>query len=650
MNRNYYCKVNSQEEADELLDKLKSIGEPINKLNFISISWYKIGYDTGTWSLLTQSHISRIKNATEVPASELIDYVTGKKLNKDALLEEAKRRYPIGTKFKSALKGDKHPFQTIVKENIYLDKVDGRQVIWNGDGCGFIYDDENWAEILEKPKVEPKFEVGKWYKNIGFSKEYIGKLDRIESEEFWVTEYIYRDKWGKDNAYFVFFSDVQEVSLEEIQQYLPADHPDKIKQEVKEEVKPIERWSVESYVVFLKDYGGHSKGTIDIIKNTGKHFITVKNCFFNSGDDECNLYKDTECEWFPTLQEAQKFSDELLGKSKTGLRVEDLVEGEIYVNGPDNGTMWCYIIKYSKNSFKKAVGLYKTGVYSAEYCNYMGDYTEGWLLRLATPDEKKWLNTCIKQDKFIEQSELDKYDNEGNLMEKNEEYPEYVKLINTGGCIGEAPIINRIYKLVKDNRGNYQYEFLLDNVYKFGFDDRNGEFTKYFEPSTKEDYDAQFKKDEDYKVGDWVVVLDTPNIRKWDKGTRAIGYVFQIREDKDYYKVFIKGEGSAIDPINKYGINYKLEDVRKALPHEIPVENSVKQYPYTPEESIKLDFEVKWKEPRYIGGVDPISAFSCGIFEQMKKQSPQSRKTPDLIDKSKVKVEIKRTKVKQIKL
>lgn len=634
MNRNYYCKVNSQEEADELLDKLKSIGEPINKLNFISISWYKIGYDTGTWSLLTQSHISRIKNATEVPASELIDYVTGKKLDKDALLEEAKRRYPVGTEFKSTYQGD---WAKVI--DLDFKWVEQYKAIQNSNG-GWVYQLGNWAEIIEEPKVETKFEKGKWYyyehgENV--KDKYYLKYDKHNSDKFYYIEYIKLMKNAKairqvSNIPFKFMYNIKEVPLSEIQQYLPDEHPDKIK-EVKEKIKSTITWKIGDYVVFVEDWNRSKKGNIDKIKKLGEGVTTLY--LKKEGLAGSPLHNDCKLKVFPTLQEAQKFSDELLGKSKTGLRVEDLVEGEIYVNGPDNGTMWCYIIKYSKNSFKKAVGLYKTGVYSAEYCNYMGDYTEGWLLRLATPDEKKWLNTCIKQDKFIEQSELDKYDNEGNLMEKNEEYPEYVKLINTGGCIGEAPIINRIYKLVKDNRGNYQYEFLLDNVYKFGFDDRNGKFTKYFELSTKEAYEAQFKKDEKFKDGDWLVYIKhcglSPSL------PIKIGDVRQM----------IRG---SFDTLTIYGAEDLSQYFRKALPHEIPVENSVKQYPYTPEESIKLDFEVKWKEPRYIGGVDPISAFSCGIFEQMKKQSPQSRKTPDLIDKSKVKVEIKRTKVKQIKL
>lgn len=547
MNRNYYCKVNSQEEANKLLKKLRDVGEDTDRYHYTD-RWQYIVYDKNAlWALSNiETFKEEFKGKIEVPSSELIDYVTGKKLDKDALLEEAKRRYPVGTKFKSALKGDKHPFQTIVKENIYLDKVDGRQVIWNGDGCGFIYDDENWAEIIEEPKVE-----------------------------------------------------------------------------VKEKIKSTITWKIGDYVVFVEDWNRSKKGNIDKIKKLGEGVTTLY--LKKEGLAGSPLHNDCKLKVFPTLQEAQKFSDELLGKSKTGLRVEDLVEGEIYVNGPDNGTMWCYIIKYSKNSFKKAVGLYKTGVYSAEYCNYMGDYTEGWLLRLATPDEKKWLNTCIKQDKFIEQSELDKYDNEGNLMEKNEEYPEYVKLINTGGCIGEAPIINRIYKLVKDNRGNYQYEFLLDNVYKFGFDDRNGKFTKYFELSTKEAYEAQFNKDEKFKNGDWLVYIEYCG--RNPSTPIKIGDVRQMIEGRF---------GSLVI----YGVKDLSQYFRKALPHEIPVENSVKQNPWVFEEcKFPVDIE------KFIIGTDPIVVKGTGVV-----LPANIKKTPDLIDKSKVEVKIKRTKVKQIKL
>ena len=268
-----------------------------------------------------------------------------KKLDKDALLEEAKRRYPVGTKFKIV-----HCPENIRKvtshekhDNTFVTASDGLHINFISDliegeesSCisASVYFNGNWAEIVEEPKVE-----------------------------------------------------------------------------VKEKIKSTITWKIGDYVVFVEDWSRSKKGNIDKIEKLGVGVIALY--LEKEGLASSPLHNDCKLKVFPTLQEAQKFSDELLGKSKTGLRVEDLVEGEIYVNGPDNGTMWCYIIKYSKNSSKKAVGLHKTGVYSAEYCNYMGDYTEGWLLRLATPDEKKWLNTCIKQDKFIEQSELNKYDDEG---------------------------------------------------------------------------------------------------------------------------------------------------------------------------------------------------------------------------------------------
>ena len=39
MNRNYYCKVNSQEEADELLDRLKKTGEFVTNLYTLEPDW-----------------------------------------------------------------------------------------------------------------------------------------------------------------------------------------------------------------------------------------------------------------------------------------------------------------------------------------------------------------------------------------------------------------------------------------------------------------------------------------------------------------------------------------------------------------------------------------------------------------------------------
>lgn len=90
--------------------------------------------------------------------------------------------------------------------------------------------------------------------------------------------------------------------------------------------------------------------------------------------------------------------------------------------------------------------------------------------------------------------------------------------------------------------------------------------------------------------------------------------------------------------MQKKSIKYNNYKWAKALPHEIPIENSVKQNP--------LVFEECGKFP------------TTGMYPKLEDlfRNPEShttlssKKTPDLIDKSKVEVKIKRTKVKQIKL
>ena len=44
MNRNYYCKVNSQEEANKLLKKLRDVGEDTDRYHYTD-RWQYIVYD-----------------------------------------------------------------------------------------------------------------------------------------------------------------------------------------------------------------------------------------------------------------------------------------------------------------------------------------------------------------------------------------------------------------------------------------------------------------------------------------------------------------------------------------------------------------------------------------------------------------------------
>lgn len=90
------------------------------------------------------------------------------------------------------------------------------------------------AEIFksEKPDIEDysKYEIGCWYKNLGANKKHIGKLTGFVTENnFPSEEYINPKGILCKGVYFLDFKYATKISLEEIQQYLPDNHPDKIK-------------------------------------------------------------------------------------------------------------------------------------------------------------------------------------------------------------------------------------------------------------------------------------------------------------------------------------------------------------------------------------------------------------------------------------
>ena len=79
-------------------------------------------------------------------------------------------------------------------------------------------------------KIE--FQVGKWYKNIGYNKNNYAKLtSKVTDTKFPSTDYINEQKkYFGHGSYFVIedCKEAIECSLEEIQQYLPDNHLDKI--------------------------------------------------------------------------------------------------------------------------------------------------------------------------------------------------------------------------------------------------------------------------------------------------------------------------------------------------------------------------------------------------------------------------------------
>lgn len=92
-------------------------------------------------------------------------------------------------------------------------------------------------------------------------------------------------------------------------------------------------------------------------------------------------------------------------------------------------------------------------------------------IRMATPEEKHWLESCITADKFITFEEA--------MKTFISEYYEYIHKEDSSWKIG------KIYKV--NNDGSFNFE--SGRVCEYGNYYKN---SNYFKPSTKEAYDAQF--------------------------------------------------------------------------------------------------------------------------------------------------------------
>lgn len=75
------------------------------------------------------------------------------KLIQQILLDKANRDYPVGTRFISALRNDSNPYKGNVCKSFHWNTTsEGREVLFNGNSCGFIYDNGVWAKKVEDEK------------------------------------------------------------------------------------------------------------------------------------------------------------------------------------------------------------------------------------------------------------------------------------------------------------------------------------------------------------------------------------------------------------------------------------------------------------------------------------------------------------------
>lgn len=175
---------------------------------------------------------------TDLELIETTKEISKEPSKEEELLAYARKHYPIGTQFIPAHTGtgldevteNTHRFESEGKSTIIVDKkhISGE----NWAGCLYIHG--KWAEIVSKPKEitedKPQFIVGKWYK---LEIPWYIKFKEIDDTNIILsTDYIDNDKrfvksnkgtFGKVGSHIL-----TECSLEEIQQYLPEGHVDKI--------------------------------------------------------------------------------------------------------------------------------------------------------------------------------------------------------------------------------------------------------------------------------------------------------------------------------------------------------------------------------------------------------------------------------------
>ncbi|MBC7088763.1 MAG: hypothetical protein H5T96_09915, partial [Tissierellales bacterium] len=98
---------------------------------------------------------------------------------------------------------------------------------------------------------------------------------------------------------------------------------------------------------------------------------------------------------------------------KTELSIDDLTEGEIYVYDCGN----IFIGKFKEADGEDVHDYYYINISDGEF--ERKDYKcTPKSIRHATPEERKWIMVCDKQDMFIDEEDLNYYDDNGDLIKK----------------------------------------------------------------------------------------------------------------------------------------------------------------------------------------------------------------------------------------
>lgn len=175
------------------------------------------------------------------------------------------------------------------------------------------------------------------------------------------------------------------------------------------------------------------------------------------------------------------------------------------------------------------------------------------LIRPATPEESEHLNQCIKAGKYVD---MKRYEYEVVHCETQEQWDFVIDKLqpNSFSKSWFKPDLGICFK-------NFQWCEI--DWYK----NRNSLILSFQEWCNKFGY--TFK--EEFKVGDWVCAKGTGHTKDNEYFPKDVAWkIAKIVEYKDTYHVYVDKENN---PNNISGGTTDINDIRKALPHEIPQSN-----------------------------------------------------------------------------
>jgi hypothetical protein len=266
-------------------------------------------------------------------------------------------------------------------------------------------------DLQEKKK---EFVKGLWYKRD--TGTYV-KFDHLSGAIFVASEHI--DRSGKYYNVEGNYGEITEktntytlIDISEIQQYLPENHPDKIKVN-----QTSNMFKKDDYIVTLKIVGNSATQTkcgrdnYCFKQRTNDKFlqpcIDLEGSTTN-GDDSLTFSKDKDLQYwrYATKAEIQEYNR--LGKPydisslKQSININKLEIGKYYYvewNGGIN-----YIFLYNGTSRDSCISITDLK-FHRNNCDFDNSSNQKFL-RLANQEEIQWLDECIRLDRFVPKDQV----------------------------------------------------------------------------------------------------------------------------------------------------------------------------------------------------------------------------------------------------